>query len=483
MKPTQIAGVLNDTIIKEITGKGVVPEGGSTPQPIVNEDLSNIVEVGKTVLDFTNASTNNFNSFIETMIDRIGRVKYVDRTYAGTAPNILHDSWEYGSIMQKVRAEVPDFQENTSWKLGDIAADAITNSKVPGLKDYPALDPYVLSLPTAQVKFYNSRITYEAPITITDYQLKSAFTSASEMSRFISMIENRISLKMTLSTDALIMRTINNLIGLKINKGNNVINLLSLYNKEVGAGNTLTASQALKSTEFLRFATKTISLMKDYLKTAGSNYNESDYITFTPSDRLKFVVLTEFAKDMETYLYSDTYHNEFVQMEGYSTVPFWQGQGIAMNDVGARSQINITATDGTNDFVVDQSGIVGVMFDIEAAAVCNEDYRTTSQYNPRGEYTNFFYKWTSQYMNDIQENAIVFLVADYEFVMIAPKTTAPTGWDTTYAIANSPYYIEDSAGSVDFNGKKFSQLSASDKTTAQGFDWDNYEDKEIIKKG
>lgn len=93
----QIATVLNDTIIKEITGVGVQEDG--TVKPIVQEDLSNIVEVGKTVLDFTSGSKANFNSFIETMIDRIGRVKYVDRTYAGTAPNILHDSWEYGSIM------------------------------------------------------------------------------------------------------------------------------------------------------------------------------------------------------------------------------------------------------------------------------------------------------------------------------------------------------------------------------------------------
>ena len=405
---SQIAGALNDTIMKEITGAGVIEEG--TTAPIVQEDLSNIVEVGKTVLDFTSGSKANFNSFIETLIDRIGRVKYVDRTYAGTAPNILHDSWEYGSIMQKVRAEVPEFQENTSWKLGDIYADANANDKTPGIVDYKELDPYILSLPNAQVKFYNSKITYEAPITITEMQLKSAFTSASEMSRFVAMIENRISLKMTLSTDALIMRTINNLIALKINAGNNVINLLSAYNDVVD--DDLTAEEALRNTEFLRYASKTMALMKDYLKTAGSNYNESNYITFTPADRLKFVVLSEFAKDMETYLYADTYHNEFVQMDGYSTVPFWQAQGTTMNDFTTRSTINVKATDGTNEVEVNQAGVVGIMFDVEAAAVCNENYRVTSAYNPRGEYTNYFYKWDAQYMNDVQENAIVFVVAE-----------------------------------------------------------------------
>lgn len=394
MKPAQIASVLNATIEKEITGE----------VDLIQEDLSNIVDVGKIVSTSLTAA-GQVNSFVQTLIDRVGKVKYVDRTYRSQAPNIVKDSFEYGSILMKVRAEVPDFQENTSWKLGDLDGY--------GIKDKEELDPFVISAPNATQQVYNSRITFEAPITIGEIQLKQAFTSASEMGRFIAMIENRIQLKMTLATDALIMRTINNLIGLKIGSSSaNVVNILSLYNAAVGAGNTLTAEQALRSTEFLRYATKTIALYKDYLKSASTKYNEGDYLTFTPEDRLKFVVLSEFAKDMETYLYADTYHNEFVKMDGYSTVPYWQSQGDGVDDYNIRSGLDIKCTDGTNTYTVVQSGIVGVMFDEEAAAVVNENYRTTAQYNARGEYTNYFYKWDAGYMNDTYENCLVFLVAD-----------------------------------------------------------------------
>lgn len=155
MKVEQIAQVLNETIVGEITGT----------EAVVNEDLSNIVDVGKTVTDFlADAGTGAVNSFVSTLIDRIGRVKFVDRTYRSQAPNILHDSWEYGSIMMKVRAEVPDFQENTSWKLGALNGQ--------GIADASELDPFVISAPTAQAKFYNNKITYEAPITIGEIQLK-----------------------------------------------------------------------------------------------------------------------------------------------------------------------------------------------------------------------------------------------------------------------------------------------------------------------
>lgn len=410
MKITQIASVLNYAIEKEVVGE----------VDLIQEDLSNIVDVGKVVSNSLSAEGNT-NKFVSTLIDRIGRVKYVDRTYNTQAPNILKDSFEYGSILMKVRAEVPDFQENTSWKLG--ALNGL------GIKDNAELDPFVISAPTATQKVYNSKITYEAPITISELMLKQAFTSASEMGRFIAMIENRIQLKMTLSTDALIMRTINNLIGLKIGAGTNVVNLLQEYNDLKGLTSTdrLTPAEALCSTEFLRYATKTIALYKDYLKTASVKYNDSgNYITFTPEDRLKFVALSEFAKDMETYLYADTYHNEFVKMSGYSTVPYWQSQGQGDDDFAIRSAIAVSCTDGTNTYEVAQSGIVAVMFDEEAAAVVNENYRITSQYNPRGEYTNYFYKWDAGYMNDTFENCVVFVIASDDSGTLVPGITEDT---------------------------------------------------------
>lgn len=432
MKPAQIASVLNATIEKEITGQ----------VDLIQEDLSNIVDVGKIVSTSLTAA-GQVNSFVQTLIDRVGKVKYVDRTYRSQAPNIVKDSFEYGSILMKVRAEVPDFQENTSWKLGDLDGY--------GIKDKEELDPFVISAPNATQQVYNSRITFEAPITIGEIQLKQAFTSASEMGRFIAMIENRIQLKMTLATDALIMRTINNLIGLKIGSSSaNVVNILALYNAAVGAGNTLTAEQALRSTEFLRYATKTIALYKDYLKSASTKYNEGDYLTFTPEDRLKFVVLSEFAKDMETYLYADTYHNEFVKMDGYSTVPYWQSQGDGVDDYNIRSGLDIKCTDGTNTYTVVQSGIVGVMFDEEAAAVVNENYRTTAQYNARGEYTNYFYKWDAGYMNDTYENCIVFLVADSVSPISASYEAITSTELATYKEINpkiAGWYTRSGAGS------------------------------------
>ena len=392
MRITQLTEVLNGTtsttgIIDQTTGEA----------PVAKEDLSNIVDIGKTVLDYTGKSNENFDNFMKNLIDQVGKITIVNRTYVSQAPNILKDSWEYGSIMQKVRVSVPDVRDNASWDLFNFPK-----------KDDAYPDPFELSKPGAKAKFYNSKNTYEIPITLADYQLKEAFQSASQFGAFIAAIENRIRMKQTLCNDGLIMATIDNLIGLTLNgNGGKTINLLTAYN--TATGSTLTADKALTNTEFLRFAAMTIAKYKKYVAQASSKYNAGNYLTFTPADKLKFIANTEFAKAMDAYLYADTYHNEFVELNGYNEVPFWQGSGTADEDrltIDVSVDVNGVATEVKN------TGVLAVMFDDEAAAVCNENYRTTSIYNPRGEYTNYFYKYDAMFMNDVEENCIVFTIKD-----------------------------------------------------------------------
>ena len=300
MKIKQLASVLNGTlnstgIIDQVTGEA----------PVAAEDLSDIVDIGKTVLDYTGQSNTNYDSFMRNLIDQVGKIMFVDRVYTSQAPNILKDGFEYGSILEKVRCEVPDARDNATWDLFNYPQD--------GGAAYP--DPFELSKPSATAKFYNSKATYEIPITLTDVQLREAFQSASQFGSFISMIENRIRMKMTLCNDGLIMATIANLMGQKFRLGANV-NLLEAY-KAVNASATVTAANALVDKEFLRFASKTIAQYKKYLATASTLYNgdgTSSYLTFTPADRLKFIANTEFSKSLDAYLYSDTYHNEFVNL-------------------------------------------------------------------------------------------------------------------------------------------------------------------------
>ena len=386
MKVKQIATILNTVINPEQIGETAV----------VNEDLSNIVDVGKTL---TAAGTfgENFDNFTKALIDQVGKVVFVDRVYTAQGPNLLRDSWEYGSVLQKVRCDLPDADDNKTWSLADLANGS-------------TVDPFVITKPTVKAKYFNSKTTFEVPITLAEEQVKEAFKSPSDMNRFMSMIENRVLMKRALCTEAMSKRTLNNLIAQKIHAKSNVVNLLKDYN--TAYTKTLTAATCLSDPDFLKYCAKTIMMYKKYIGEASMLYNNDGYVTFTPEDRLEFTVLSEFSKDLQVYMYADTYNKEFVQLDGYSEVAYWQGSGTnnAFNEI-SKIDVKALTADGT-EFTVSQTGVVAVMYDRDAAAICNENARVTSIYNPKAEYWNYFYKYDCAYMNDTAENCIVFIIDD-----------------------------------------------------------------------
>lgn len=386
MKVKQIATILNTVINPEQIGETAV----------VNEDLSNIVDVGKAL---TAAGTfgENFDNFTKALIDQVGKVIFVDRVYTAQGPNLLRDAWEYGSVLQKVRCDLPDADDNKTWSLADLANGS-------------TVDPFVITKPTVKAKYFNSKTTFEVPITLAEEQVKEAFKSPSDMNRFMSMIENRVLMKRALCTEAMSKRTLNNLIAQKIHAKSNVVNLLKDYN--TAYTKTLTAATCLSDPDFLKYCAKTIMMYKKYIAEASMLYNNDGYVTFTPEDRLEFTVLSEFSKDLQVYMYADTYNKEFVQLDGYSEVAYWQGSGTnnAFNEI-SKIDVKALTADGT-EFTVSQTGVVAVMYDRDAAAICNENARVTSIYNPKAEYWNYFYKYDCAYMNDTAENCIVFIIDD-----------------------------------------------------------------------
>jgi hypothetical protein len=386
MEMKQIYGIIN-TVSQEVLGESV----------LVQEDLGNIVDIGTAVFD-----NNSFDKFVRSLVDHIGRVVFVDRVYRGRVPSIVRDGWEYGAVLEKLACKLPEAQENESWEL----------------QSGTSYDPNVFIAPVVTAHFYNKKVTFEIQISIVERQFRSAFSSGSQAASFIAMIFNAIENSMTIKLDALIMRTICNMIGETVyddfganaitgGSGVKAVNVLKLYNDTVAEADALTAANCMQSPAFLRFASNLMKMYKDRLAVESTLFNIDGEPRFTPADRLHFVVLSEFAAGVESYLQSDTFHDEMVALPEYESVPFWQGSGTgyAFTDTG---KVYVTTASNHAETV---TGVLGVMFDSDAAAVCNMDRRTTSQYNAKGEFTNNFFKMDCQYLNSLQENFVVFFAA------------------------------------------------------------------------
>lgn len=390
MQVSQVYDILN-TITEEILGDSVV----------VQEDLSNVVEIGRA---FENLE-NGLDSYVRRLQDHIGRVVFVSRVYGGRAPRVLMDGWEYGSIMEKIRAKLPEATENESWALEDGAS----------------YDPNIFTAPEISVKFFNKRVTFEIPISITEKQVKSSFSNATQLNAFYSMIQTAIENSMTVKLDSLIMRTINAGIaetfaseypgntGYNAGSGVRAINLLYKYNSEViGEGGTpLTASEALHTPEFIRFAAYQIGLYADRLSVMSTLFNIEGTEKFTPRDRMHIVMLSEFKRAADVYLQSDTFHDEFTRLPDAEPVTYWQGSGIDYS-FDSTSAINVITPSGVT---VTADGILATIFDRDTLGVANLDRRVTTNYNPKAEFWNEWHKSDAGYFWDGSENQIVFFVA------------------------------------------------------------------------
>lgn len=394
MEVKQIYALIN-SVSGEVLGK----------TGIVQEDLTGIVDLGKEVFN-----QNAVDNYVKSLVNHIGKVIFVNRPYAGKVPSVLMDAWEFGSVLEKISADVPAATENDTWDL----TDGKTYSQD------------VFHKPTVTAKFFNSRVTFEVPVSITERQVKESFSNAAQLNGFISMIYAAVEKSMTIKADALIMHTINNMIAetvladaqafgateagdvadLSSASTARCVNLLKLYNDKTGATTKLTAAKAITDPDFIRFASYIMGTYADRLQSISTLFNVGKKERFTPKDMLHVVLLSDFAKAAQTYLYSDTFNRGDVLLPQAETVPFWQGSGQNY-EFASTGNINIKESGGK---AVEISGVLGVMFDRDALGVCNLDRRVTTNYNAKAEFFNNYYKFDAGYFNDTNENFVVFFI-------------------------------------------------------------------------
>ena len=386
MEVKQIYTLVND-ITNELLGSA-----------IVKEDLSNVVDVGNAVFN-----ANKVDNYVKSLVNHIGRVIFVDRAYSGSVPSVLMDSWEFGSVLEKISCDLPTATENQSWEL----------------ENGQTYNPNVFYKPSVSVKFYNSKTTFEIPLSFTEMQIKESFSNAEQLNGFLTMLYNSVEKSMTIKLDSLIMRTINNMIGETIHheipeSANysttstiKAVNLLKLYNDSHSA--TITADKCLDNPDFIRYATYIISVYGERITKISNLFNIGGKDRFTPKDVLRCVLLSDFKKASEVFLKSDLYNEQYATLPESDSVPYWQGSG-ANYDFSDITKIHIQLA-SNNTTEIQMTGILGVMFDKDALGVSNLSRRVTTNYNPKAEFYTNFYKFEAGYFNDMNENFVVFFVA------------------------------------------------------------------------
>lgn len=382
LKNAQVAELGNDAL-KNTLGDDAT---------ILTEDLSNAVDIGTTL-----ANANAYGNFLENLMVATAKYIFRFRAYESKAPNVLRDSQEFGRLVQKIRSKLPELRENQSW---DIKPNA-------------SYDDNIYTPNEAEVTIFSKRVTFEVRKSITNEQLKDAFTSARQLNDFVSMQFGLVQNRLQLALDDLTFATINNFMGELIARntgdaaGKRVINLLTNYKaQDPNADANLTAAQALFDKGFLIYAQ---GVIKDYMGLMGrysTQFNAEEFETFTPESLLHCVLLSKFVNNSSYYAESSTFHDEFIKLPYHEKVDFWQGLGDG--SIEDRSTIDIKTASGED---VKQSYIIGFLFDHDALGVNHDNPSVETKYIRSAQFTNYWYKEVLGYFNDLSENGVVFIIA------------------------------------------------------------------------
>lgn len=394
MKVTQVASLIN-SVTSEIIGDSAV----------INEDLSNVVDIGKAIFDNT-----SYDNFVRSLVDHIGRVIFVDRVYTGNTLAIKRDAWEYGSVLEKIMAGLPAATESETWEL----------------EDQVSYDPNVFTKPEVAAKFFDKRITFEIPLSIADKQVKSAFSSASQLNAFVSMLWGMVDKSMAVKLEGLASRLVNNMIATTVNASFpavadndysgmtsvKAINLLHEYNTDYGltGGSALTKDNCLLSADFLKYASLRIEKTLSRMTRMSTLFNIGGEPRFTPKEKQHLILLSDFKAASDCMLQSGVFHDQYTALPNATEVPYWQGSGTGYA-LSAISNVHVEIPSGGSTKEINVGYVLGCAFDEDALMLSCLEERTTSNYNAKAEFTNYWRKVECGLIQDNNENFIVFYVA------------------------------------------------------------------------
>lgn len=359
----------------------------------VTQDLSNIVDFGRQLSDMNPWGTD---AFFGKLADQFNTIKFWSRPYVSFAPSVYVEAERFGSIRAMYRTPY-------------LESEA---SPVYNLQNGQSYDQYVVNKQNVDVRMWNDRFSSKIEtITLPHEQIESAFRNATEMMSFIGMLEMARTNSHSRAWDELIMSLFQAIIGLAVNAGGmQDIKLLTEYNAQFGE--TLTASNALFSEAFIRYAIYRMGIVRDQMRLVTKMFNTSGYMTATAPDRQRTVMLTDFARAAGVYLHDapNQFNTGSLQIPSADIVPAWQGMGAAglFTD---RAATDTTLVISGNEVQSQVVGVIGVVYDEWALGVSAQRHEVTTAYNALGHYTNYFDQMFGGFFVSPDENIVVFRLA------------------------------------------------------------------------
>lgn len=393
--------------IKDIVQSAINQARGSSAVTLT--DNSDIVALGETMY-----AEGWQNDFLSALTDVIGKTIIVNRPYSEQVKGLIKDYFTFGAILRKLDVEPLAVDYDRAWTLNTSQTEVLG-----GTNDGYQAGVFVIKKPTVTQTLFNSFNVWSFEVTVPDVQFRQAFKSAEEMAAFIDAIMVALKNSIVESVDAMARMVYSTAIAVKCAEtfgtggtAKTAVNLLAAYNTLTGG--SMTAAEALMDNDFIKFATKTINLYTLRMQDMSVLFNGLGKKRFTPKEEQVLTLNSEFEAAYESYLMSDTYHNEMVKLGDYTRVNFWQGTGTGYAD---NMKVNVetpsfTIGEATDKWKVSASGVIAILTDTRSLGVTVYDRYSAVERDNLKRIAQYKESANIGYYIDRGENGIVFLVAD-----------------------------------------------------------------------
>lgn len=377
MKLTQVATLLNETIVPNLLGESTT----------ISADLSNIVDLGTALADIT---AEGMQDYAKDLVVGVARNLFDSRAYRSETYGLMNDAREFGGVVQRVKVKLYSATDSPIWTLQNG-------------QDYFDGTYYGADIDS---KIYTKDTIFQVKNSIPVEKFRQSFTSADGVMSLIATIEQQVDNTITMELNGLAKTTLQQMIATSVANGQ-VIHLLTEYNTLAGLSgdDALTVDTCLYNAPFLRWCAMTIVRLRDLTQDMNKKYNDGSIETFTPADDLRVTLLSEFARSIEFNMEADTFHNDIVSVGEYNVINFWQNSSDSMlPSLGTTAEVKTNVGDADP---VTVSGVVGTIFDRYTAGLTARLDKITAQYIANGDYTTYFHHIANSRFIDTRNTGIV----------------------------------------------------------------------------
>lgn len=400
LTPTDVYAIVN-AAVKEMYG------GEATLQA---QNTTSFVSVGEHML--RTGYTNTLNALSHVF----GKTIVAVRPYRGALELFARTPAEWGGIERKISFYSKPFEQTNSFNT-QLAGTQLT--------DGSSIDHYVISkVYPLEMNFVGMK-TLQFSYTTFRKQLRQAFESEAAFSDFYGGMMVAIANDLAMGYEAESRLQLLNAIGSTYNTGGTrqKVNLVAAYNAENGT--SYTAAQLLTTylKEFTAFFVERLKGDMELMRMNNELFhiyparnddagNALALLRHTPAEMRRLFLYMPLMRKAEANVLPSLFNDEYLRLENYEGVEFWQNP----NDPSAvdiePNQLNISTGQAVDGTQVQLDYVVGLLFDRDAIATSLklEDVITTPV-NAKGDYYNTVYHWGFMFKEDPTENMVLYYIA------------------------------------------------------------------------